>query len=1066
LSAFVAALAFLAIAPTAGPATLPSGFAETEVVSGLSAPTAMAFAPDGRLFVAEQGGRLRVIKSGMLLAAPFLTVTVDSSGERGFLGVAFDPAFASNGYVYVYYTATTPTLHNRVSRFTASGDVAAAGSEVPILDLNDLSNATNHNGGAIHFGPDGKLYIAVGDNANGANSQTLANVLGKVLRINPDGTIPSDNPFFASAAGINRAIWALGLRNPFTFSFQPGTTRMFINDVGETTWEEIDDGIAGSNYGWPTTEGPTTDPRFRSPIFWYGHGTGPATGCAITGGAFYNPPVVQFPGSYVGTYFFADFCSGWIRSLDPANGNVVRDFSSGAAAPVDLAVGSDGSLYYLTRGGASGSVHRVSYTASVESTTTTQIHSAAHQVVTTVEAGSIVHDFVTVTGQPNQPTPTGDVVVDWFTNGTCSGGVPAASSGNEPLVNGRVDETSFSQGPLAAGSFSFRARYLGDNTYPPSFGECEPLQVVEANITITPNGVDRVGRTHTFTAQVKVNVGGGFVNAPDGTQISFTIDSGAGSFAAADPNPCTTSGGTGSCSIHLSSTTTGVTAVSAHTMLSVNGLAVTRNTDGTRSNSGLAAERWVNASIEIAPSASNEVGQSHTFNVTVKQDAGDGNGFVAASGTTVSVTLTDTNGAAHSAPTGSCASATTDSNGQCTIAFTSNAAGTATAHATSTLAVAGSAAFTTATDGASPNSGDAVTTFVDANVEIAPLTDNNRVSTNHTLTAHVNTDAGTGFGNAANGSVITFSLTNAAGASAAFVGPNTCTTGGGTGSCSVVINSSTIGTTTVEAATTVTVNGVALTRTTGDAKAGDGADASMTWADDTVRTDILNPSGAVVTTVVAGVVVRDRMLVQRAAGTPPSVPNPTGEVAFHRYTTADCTGTPSEQTVALTQGDPSKAVSAGFAPTATISYKAEYLGDANYPARTGVCERLTVTPVPTPAIAIVTKPKNQKVAVGATAKFRIRVRNVGNTTLTNVRVTDPLSPNCNRTSARIPALASMARGTSVTYSCSRPNVRRAYGNVATATGTPPSGPRVRATDTAPVKVKRPPPRSKRPKATG
>src|SRR3954451_18185251 len=290
-----AGLAFLTIISSAGAATLPTGFSETQVATGLSAPTAMAFAPDGRLFVAEQGGPLRVIKNGTLLAQPFLTVTVNSAGERGLLGVAFDPAFASNGYVYVYYTATTPTLHNRVSRFTASGDVAVAGSEVPILDLNDLSNATNHNGGAIHFGPDGKLYIAVGDNANGANSQTLANLLGKILRINPDGTIPSDNPFFASATGINRAIWALGLRNPFTFSFQPGTTRMFINDVGENTWEEINDGIAGSNYGWPTTEGPTPDPRFRSPIFWYGHSTGPTTGCAITGGAFYNPPTVQFP---------------------------------------------------------------------------------------------------------------------------------------------------------------------------------------------------------------------------------------------------------------------------------------------------------------------------------------------------------------------------------------------------------------------------------------------------------------------------------------------------------------------------------------------------------------------------------------------------------------------------------------------------------------------------------------------------------------------------------------------------------------------------------------------------
>ena len=235
----------------------------------------MAFAPDGRLFVAEQGGRLRVIKNGALLPTEFLSVTTTSSGERGLLGIAFDPNFASNHFVYVYYTATSPTVHNRVSRFIANGDVAVPGSESVILELNPLSDATNHNGGAIHFGLDGKLYIGVGENANGANAQTLSNLLGKMLRINPDGSIPSDNPFFTTASGDNRAIWALGLRNPFTFAIEPTTGRLFINDVGENSQEEINDGIAGSNYGWPATEGPTSNPNFRSPLFAYGHGPVP-----------------------------------------------------------------------------------------------------------------------------------------------------------------------------------------------------------------------------------------------------------------------------------------------------------------------------------------------------------------------------------------------------------------------------------------------------------------------------------------------------------------------------------------------------------------------------------------------------------------------------------------------------------------------------------------------------------------------------------------------------------------------------------------------------------------------
>jgi glucose/arabinose dehydrogenase len=234
-----ASLAFLLLAvgfQTSGSAAaVPTGFSETQVVTGLASPTAMAFAPDGRIFVCQQGGQLRVIKDGVLLTQPFLSVSVDSAGERGLLGVAFDPNFAANQYVYVYYTTRLPATHNRISRFTANGDVAVAGSETIILELDNLSAATNHNGGALHFGDDGKLYAAVGDNANGANAQTLANLHGKMLRLNADGTIPADNPFVAQTTGRNQAIWALGLRNPFTFAFQAGTGRMFINDVGQNT---------------------------------------------------------------------------------------------------------------------------------------------------------------------------------------------------------------------------------------------------------------------------------------------------------------------------------------------------------------------------------------------------------------------------------------------------------------------------------------------------------------------------------------------------------------------------------------------------------------------------------------------------------------------------------------------------------------------------------------------------------------------------------------------------------------------------------------------------------------
>ena len=166
---------------------------------------------------------------------------------------------------------------------------------------------------------------------------------------------------------------------------------MFINDVGAKTWEEINDGVAGANYGWSDTEGPTSDPRFRSPVFSYGHGTTATTGCAITGGAFYNPPSTQFPSSYVGDYFFADYCNGWIRKLDPAAGNSVVDFATGGRVIVDVDVAPDGSLYYLSRSGT-GEVYRIAYTGSLAPTIST------HPASLTVTLGQSATFSVTASG--------------------------------------------------------------------------------------------------------------------------------------------------------------------------------------------------------------------------------------------------------------------------------------------------------------------------------------------------------------------------------------------------------------------------------------------------------------------------------------------------------------------------------------------------------------------------------------------------------------------------------------------------------------------------------------------
>ena len=371
-------------------AVVPAGFADSPYASTLSNPTSMAFAPDGRLLITQQGGQMRVVTRnaqgvGTLLTAPFLTVSTDPAGERGLLGVALDPAFQTNGHVYVYYTVNSSPRFNRISRFTAAdadgnpgnglqpGNVVAAGSELVLMNLDPLSSATNHNGGAMHFGPDGKLYVAVGDNANSAHSQSFANRHGKMLRINPDGTIPADNPFFTQTTGINRSIWARGFRNPFTFAFQPGTGRMFINDVGDNgpddqKWEEINEGGAGRNYGWPNTgDGyfdPAAFPQFTNPLHAYNHTTG---GRAITGGVFYDPPVQNFPSAHLGDYFFSDYSGGFIRKLEaPATGSRLNSvgFGTGASQPVDLDVGPDGHLYYLARGGG-GSVGRIRYTASL-----------------------------------------------------------------------------------------------------------------------------------------------------------------------------------------------------------------------------------------------------------------------------------------------------------------------------------------------------------------------------------------------------------------------------------------------------------------------------------------------------------------------------------------------------------------------------------------------------------------------------------------------------------------------------------------------------------------------------
>jgi glucose/arabinose dehydrogenase len=345
-----------------GGAAVPAGFTKNDrFITGLSQATAAAQATDGRLFIAEQGGAVRVFKAGGLLPQPFVRLAVDASGERGLIGIALHPDFPATPYVYLHHTTTPQAaggIHNRISRFTAQGDTALPSSELVLVDLPPLSAATNHNGGALHFGTDGKLYVGVGENADPAQSQNLGSPLGKLLRFNDDGSIPADNPFFSGQQGLARAIWAYGLRNPFSFAVQPGTGRIYINDAGANTWEEINAGAAGANFGWPGSEGPdNAGAGVTAPLFAYKHsdavppGSGPGgffTGFAIAGGTFY-PASGPFAAPYRNNYFFADFVRRFVGRLDAANGNAAYAFASLADAPVDMLVGTDGALLVLGR---------------------------------------------------------------------------------------------------------------------------------------------------------------------------------------------------------------------------------------------------------------------------------------------------------------------------------------------------------------------------------------------------------------------------------------------------------------------------------------------------------------------------------------------------------------------------------------------------------------------------------------------------------------------------------------------------------------------------------------------
>ncbi|GGN75795.1 hypothetical protein GCM10010112_47380 [Actinoplanes lobatus] len=352
----VAVLAAALLGPPPATAAPPADFQTSLVVGGdLDEPSGFEIAPDGRIFILERAGTVKIFKDGHLLATPFAVLPSEPTGDRGLIGIAFDPGFGvANHWVYFYYTGLD--LHNRLVRFDASGDVGTDGPYT-IFRTESLSQHL-HVGGSIRFGPDGKLYFAVGDNGYSSNAQILSNPHGKILRINPDGTVPADNPF-AGQADKEQAIWAYGFRNPWRFQFDSVTGRLYGGDVGDYTWEEINQIVKGGNYGWPLKEGKCTAgcAGFIDPIHVYAHD---GESAAATGGPVYRGS--EFPPEYQGNLFFADYAKGFIRRAvldDAGNATAVHDFDAQAGAVVDLKVAPDGDLYYLTY--IPGRLYRVTY---------------------------------------------------------------------------------------------------------------------------------------------------------------------------------------------------------------------------------------------------------------------------------------------------------------------------------------------------------------------------------------------------------------------------------------------------------------------------------------------------------------------------------------------------------------------------------------------------------------------------------------------------------------------------------------------------------------------------------
>ncbi len=350
-----------------GDGSLPPGLTlqlNPFITSGLSGPVFLTQPlDDGRIFVVEQAGRIRVVRNGVLQATPFLDISsrVLSGGERGLLSVAFHPQYATNHYFYVYFTTQT-NGDIRVERFTATSNPEVADPTTSKLIITAPHSAnTNHNGGLLAFGPDGMLYAGLGDGGGAGdplgNGQNFNSLLGSLLRLDVDHgdpyAIPTDNPFVGQA-NHRGEVWAKGLRNPWRYAFDAATGLLYIADVGQDLHEEVDVVAAnhgGVNYGWNVMEGAScynastcTQTGLQLPIIDYGHNSG---ACSITGGYVYRGTAI--PGIR-GHYFYSDWCGGFLKSFRYENGVAVDQKDWGLSSSAVTSFGQDfgGELYMMS----------------------------------------------------------------------------------------------------------------------------------------------------------------------------------------------------------------------------------------------------------------------------------------------------------------------------------------------------------------------------------------------------------------------------------------------------------------------------------------------------------------------------------------------------------------------------------------------------------------------------------------------------------------------------------------------------------------------------------------------